>query len=105
MSGPRDTGTRDGAVQGRGGPGPVFLERSGYRRRRLVDAIRMVPVLGVLLWAVPLLWTKGATASSAALLYTFGVWALLVLAAALLSRGLRGSDWAGSQEDEGGEAR
>ena len=99
MSGPRDTGTRDGAVQGRGGPGPVFLERSGYRRRRLV------PVLGVLLWAVPLLWTKGATASSAALLYTFGVWALLVLAAALLSRGLRGSDWAGSQEDDGGEAR
>ena len=46
-----------------------------------------------------------ATASSAALLYTFGVWALLVLAAALLSRGLRGSDWAGSQEDDGGEAR
>lgn len=73
----------------RGGPGrPVFLERATYRRRRLIDAIRLIPVLGGLLWAVPVLWGLGETPSSVALLYIFGVWLGLVIGAALLSRAL-----------------
>ncbi len=95
-------------------PGPVFLERAGYRRRRIVDAVRLMPVLGALLWAVPLLWSRGApgasgaeaTQSSAALLYIFGVWLLLVIGAALLSRAVRRSGWdAMAETGEAGDAK
>ena len=92
----------------RNGPqrGPVFLERASYRQRRLTDAARLMPVLGALLWAVPLLWTRGESFSSAALLYLFGVWIVLVVAAALLSRGMRGVDLTGGGVDltGGGDA-
>ncbi|KMK66514.1 hypothetical protein [Puniceibacterium sp. IMCC21224] len=68
---------------------PLFLERQTYRRRRLMDAARFLPVLGLLLWAVPLLWQSGVVASSGALIYIFGVWLTLVLAAFVLSFRLR----------------
>ncbi len=65
----------------------VFLERQSYRRRRLTDAARLLPALGILLYAVPLLWpaagdTGGAEPmpTSGAILYIFLVWALLILA-------------------------
>ncbi|WP_175581708.1 hypothetical protein [Pseudooceanicola sp. HF7] len=66
-------------------PGPVFLARRGYRQRRLVDAVRLLPVLGViLLVAVPLQWPQdGDFSMSRAILYIFGSWAALTLAAAL----------------------
>ncbi len=60
----------------------VFLERQTYRRRRLVDAARLVPILGLLLWLVPLLWpTEGdsRTSMSTAIIYLFGVWIALVI--------------------------
>ena len=53
-----------------------------------MDAARLLPVLGLLLWAVPLLWPSGdapAVRSSGALIYIFGIWALLVCATFLLS--------------------
>ncbi len=64
-----------------------FVERQTYRRRRLRDAARVLPVLGVLLWSVPLLWGIGSTGAvaSSALMYLFGVWAMLVLASALIT--------------------
>lgn len=80
-----------------GRAGPVFLERTSYRRRRLTDAVRLIPMLGAFLWALPLMWARGGTSSSAALLYLFGVWAVLVLGAALLSWGMRGIDWTGNE--------
>lgn len=64
---------------------PVFLERRSYRLRRVMDAIRLLPVLGLALWMVPLLWPvpdaagEGGVAMSTALLYLFGVWIGLVL--------------------------
>lgn len=63
-------------------PPPVFLERQSYRRRRLMDAARLLPVLGAALFAVPLLWpTEGENAvrMSAAITYVFSVWAVLIL--------------------------
>ena len=36
----------------------VFLERETYRRRRIMDAARLLPLLGVALFALPLLWPK-----------------------------------------------
>ncbi len=67
--------------------GSVFLERSTYRRRRLVDALRLLPLLGIGLWAVPLLWNAQAheTPMSHAILYVFGVWLILVVAAGLMA--------------------
>lgn len=67
----------------------VFVERRSYRRRRVIDAIRLLPVVGALLWMVPLLWrdddTGGVTMSDA-IIYIFGVWLVLVLVTAILAR-------------------
>lgn len=71
---------------------PLFLQRQSYRRRRLMDAARFLPVLGLVLWAVPLLWSSGdedGVASSGALTYIFGIWMGLILAAFVLSLRLR----------------
>ncbi|WP_108816125.1 hypothetical protein [Loktanella sp. Alg231-35] len=73
-------------------PSQVFLHRANYRQRRLRDAAKLLPVVGILLWAIPLTWPAAsenhqANIGSAGLLYVFGVWVLLiVLAAALTSR-------------------
>lgn len=69
----------------------MFLERQSYRRRRLADAARVLPVLGTLLLLLPLLWapqTTPATDTAAGGLYVFVVWGGLILAAFLLARRL-----------------
>lgn len=67
----------------------VFLERQSYRRRRLMDAARILPLFGALLFALPLLWTSpvsdGATGDagismSSAIIYVFSVWTALIVA-------------------------
>ncbi|MGR3757732.1 MAG: hypothetical protein ACU0AT_10965 [Tranquillimonas sp.] len=69
--------------------GPVYLERRSYRRRRLADAARLLPVLGAGLFAFPLLWGGGAAGSTALRgLYLFAVWGALILAGGLISRRL-----------------
>lgn len=72
----------------------LFLERYSYRRRRLADISRLLPLFGVLGLLVPLLWT-GADATSViagnevampmsrAITYIFALWALLIAAAVL----------------------
>ena len=60
----------------------VFLERDSYRRRRLTDAIRLLPMLGLIVFMVPLLWPvqDGDTAglsTSVALRFLFFGWILL----------------------------
>ena len=82
----------------------VFVERRTYRRRRLADACSLLPVLGVALLGIPLLWhgTGGAPArTTTVMLYVFGVWALLIGLSALVSAGLR-QDPASPDEEEGG---
>ena len=64
---------------------PVFLERKSYRQRRLMDAVRLLPLLGLALWMVPLMWASSEQTSDpvpigAALRYIFGVWMFMVLA-------------------------
>ena len=81
----------------------MFLERRSYRMRRVLDAARLWPVLGLCLWMVPLLWPQPGTSDaavdpmpmSAALSYLFGVWALLILGSWLLWR------WIGRGETSG----
>ncbi|MEY8830492.1 hypothetical protein AB9K34_19140 [Sedimentitalea sp. XS_ASV28] len=72
----------------------VFLERQSYRRRRLMDAARILPLLGAVLFALPLLWpsvSDGAAQDagvtmSAAIVYVFSVWAALILAVLIFGR-------------------
>jgi len=76
----------------------LFLEQRSYRRRRLRDAARVLPVLGTALVALPVLWPAGAEVSGSSTrgtgIYLFLVWTGLLIAAALLARFLR--------EDAGG---
>lgn len=76
------------------GATPLFVERQTYRRRRLNDAARLLPILGILLWMVPMLWTtpNGAVSASNALIYLFAVWVVLSVMGAVLSRRLTRSD-------------
>ncbi len=76
---------------------PIFLEKRSYRRRRMMDAVRLLPFLGGMLWMVPLLWPVPETTTpsapvmpmSVALRYVFGVWLLLILASWALWRRTR----------------
>ncbi|MFZ7094067.1 hypothetical protein [Primorskyibacter sp. 2E233] len=73
---------------------PLFVERQTYRRRRIVDAARALPVLGLLLWWVPLLWAlpERPHSASGAIIYIFSVWLGLVVTAGLLIIALRRRD-------------
>lgn len=69
--------------------GPLFVERQSYRRRRVMDAARILPVLGFVLVLLPVLWTQGGRMGTAGqALYLFGLWVALILIAAALSRPL-----------------
>ena len=74
---------------GRSPKAPVFLEKASYRQRRLRDAARLLPIVGLVLWMLPLTWSEvdGADGgASSALIYIFGVWVLLIVLAAVFSR-------------------
>ena len=69
----------------------VFLERQTYRRRRLIDLIKIVPLIGLVLWLVPLLWPTQGTeqvSSANAIIYVFAIWFILVVATAVSVRWL-----------------
>jgi hypothetical protein len=69
---------------------PLFLERRGYRSRRIMDASRLLPVLGFLLFLVPLVRQPDGNGPTAGyLVYLFSVWFVLIVIAAILSRRLR----------------
>lgn len=66
---------------------PVFLARESYRRRRLGDAARLVPLFGLVLLLIPaVLSISDRTAD--AIVYIFTVWALLIVLIGVLSRRL-----------------
>jgi len=61
----------------------VFLQKRSYRRRRMMDAVRLLPFAGLLLWMLPIFWPlepeRGvAVAGSTAVIYVFGVWVFLI---------------------------
>lgn len=70
---------------------PLFLARRSYRRRRMMDAVRLLPALGAVLLMLPLLWRPAESAepdTAHGMIYLFAVWVLLILAALALARGL-----------------
>ena len=65
----------------------TFLERSGYRKRRMRDVARVLPLFALLLFNVPLLWPRGdvgAYGTSRAVIFIFVVWALLIVVTGIL---------------------
>ncbi|MGB5836550.1 MAG: hypothetical protein WBH14_05805 [Albidovulum sp.] len=71
---------------------PRFLARQNYRRRRMIDAARLLPLLGVCLILVPILWQPAETAAPDTVrggYYLFAVWTALIVSAAILARLLR----------------
>jgi hypothetical protein len=80
-------------ARARPGRPALFLERTSYRRRRLMDAARLLPVLGLFLFLLPLIWpesrepdAEAALVMSDALLYIFASWAGLIALAAAFGR-------------------
>ena len=71
---------------------PAFVGKRGYRRRRVLDAIRLLP----------LLWQSGTT--RAAMVYVFASWILLILLAWFFSRRVddAGQDGRGPDDRSGG---
>ena len=63
----------------------VFLARDSFRRRRMRDAGRALPILTIVLITLPLL-KSGEARLSAMLIYLFGLWFVVVVIAAILSR-------------------
>lgn len=75
-------------------PQKLFLERQTYRRRRLGDLIKLLPVFGTLLFVIPVLWgSEDSPAKTSSVgLYLFAVWGGLVVALLVLSSLRRSSD-------------
>ncbi len=72
---------------------PLFLARQNYRRRRVTDAARGLPVVGVILFMVPLLSAdQGRNDTGGWLVYLFLAWFVLILVAAGLSAGVGRAD-------------
>lgn len=70
----------------------VFLEKQLYRRRRLVDWVRILPLIGLALWFLPLLWAgRGGetTGTAPAMVYLFLVWLALVFVAGVTALAMR----------------
>lgn len=83
----------------------LFLERRSYRRRRMMDAVRFLPLLcTVFFLVVPLMWPNGEVAGAAmslstAVWYLFTVWALAITASFGLWRRIRRNET--SEEPDG----
>lgn len=80
---------------------PLFLARAPYRRRRLRDAARLLPILGIFLLLLPLLWTDAdrQNLSASDVIYFFGVWLVLIGLAAGFAPGLRSGEGPEEEED------
>lgn len=77
----------------------------------MMDALRLVALIGAILWMIPVIWPAADVAGtepvsmSRALYYVFGVWAGLILLAAYLAFNLRRPENTEASEPDGGEPR
>ncbi|KPQ15732.1 MAG: hypothetical protein HLUCCO18_11000 [Rhodobacteraceae bacterium HLUCCO18] len=75
----------------------VFLERRTYRKNRLQDAARLLPVLGMILFFGPVFIVEDTSGQAGAgmaewLVYCFAVWVVLIAVTALVNRALADGD-------------
>lgn len=67
---------------------PLFLEQTSYRRRRLGDAARVLPVAAAVGVLVPVAWLPSVFATAWGVTVLFILWAGLILIVGLLHRAL-----------------
>lgn len=68
---------------------PLFLARQNYRLRRIADAARGLPLIGIVLFMLPLLAAgQGHNDTVGWLIFIFCSWMVLIIVAAILSRGM-----------------
>lgn len=67
---------------------PLFLERASFRRRRLGDAARILPIAATLLVLLPVWWVPQAASSAGGAVWLFGLWVTLIVAIWVLHRAL-----------------
>ncbi len=82
---------------------PLFLARIPYRRRRLRDAARLLPVFGAFLMILPVMWAPpGAMqrVTSGDVVYFFFIWVLLVLVAAAFAPGLSAGEGRADEDED-----
>lgn len=82
----------------------VFLRRRSYRQRRLQDAARMLPIIGFVLWLIPLLWPRSgesAADNASALVYIFSVWVILIVLTLVIARRVRPAPGPQEEVDDG----
>lgn len=80
---------------------PLFLARASYRRRRMRDAARLLPIVGGFLLLLPILWMPDGriNLTAADIIYFFAVWLFLIVVAAVFARGLR-AGYRGEEEED-----
>lgn len=88
---------------------PVFVQRRTYRRRRVADGARLLPVFGGILFLIPLLWEGDPAGAEAVpdgartawvMTYLFVVWFGLAVLSGVLARFLVAEDDGGDEEGE-----
>ncbi len=86
---------------------PVFLARRHYRRRRVADAARLLPLTGAILFCLPLVWKGSPEGASTvgAMLFVFGLWVVLVVLSAVIARHLRADETEHPARDGAAEER
>jgi len=69
---------------------PQFLDRRSYRRKRLIDAARLLPLFGAALIfrPIPLLFIPSEGGAVVLAVYLFVLWMTLIVSAFLLARRL-----------------
>ena len=58
---------------------PLFLERASFRRRRLGDAARVLPVLALVAILLPVWWLPAGVSLAFGAVWLFGTWAVLIV--------------------------
>jgi hypothetical protein len=84
-------------------PAPLFLARQTYRRRRMMDAARLLPLVGIFAFLLPILWQPMTTPepdTAFGMAYLFGAWALLIVAARVMAGLIMPASGSETPEDE-----
>ncbi|WP_406720977.1 MULTISPECIES: hypothetical protein [Thioclava] len=67
---------------------PLFLARRSYRLRRVMDALRLLPLFGLILFVLPAMFVVEPSQVARFGLYIFAVWGAVIAVTAYLSRRL-----------------
>jgi hypothetical protein len=73
---------------------PLYLARASYRRRRLIDAQKLLPIFLFLMYLIPLLWGDESTQTPVGggvrgYVHVFSVWFGAIVIAGFITRALR----------------